>query len=400
MGKVWLPFLCVLFPQMALAIINHGKLVLAPLYISAAGLSPETVGIIGGLSGLGSVWFFSANSVILPSFGPVRALIFGCFLAPFGAMLLFFHQPWLIFTAAVIMGFGYAITAPAGSQILAAHTPKRLWGTLFSIRMAGVPVGGALAGLAGGSIASLYGWEIALLVIALPAVATGLFLAIVKGKISDSNDRVKFRFFNLFNPLNLLSPFKVLKKVPGLPLITFVSIGYASIQGGVFTFLTTYLMTELKMPLVLVGGLYATMQVASFAGRISVGVLADRFFSPRSVLIILGLMGPFGIYILTILNNNFSPVFLFPAMALIGVSIASWNGLFMTEVTNVAQNHDVSEATSASTFFTFITYMLAPLVFGFIALSYGYKYAFYSVGACGLASVVALLIKAFKERTK
>ena len=57
MSKVWLPFLCVLFPQMALAIINHGKLVLAPLYISAAGLSPETVGIIGGLSGLGSVWF-------------------------------------------------------------------------------------------------------------------------------------------------------------------------------------------------------------------------------------------------------------------------------------------------------------------------------------------------------
>ena len=124
MGKVWLPFLCVLFPQMALAIINHGKLVLAPLYISEAGLSPETVGIIGGLSGLGSVWFFSANNVILPSFGPVRALIFGCFLAPFGAMLLFFHQPFLIFAAAVIMGFGYAITAPAGSQILAAHTPK------------------------------------------------------------------------------------------------------------------------------------------------------------------------------------------------------------------------------------------------------------------------------------
>ena len=256
-----------------------------------------------------------------------------------------------------------------------------------------------VAGLAGGSIASLYGWEIALLVIVLPAVATGLFLTIVKGRVNDSKERVKFKFFNLFNPLNLLSPFKVLNKIPGLPLITFVSIGYASIQGGVFTFLTTYLMTELKMPLVLVGGLYATMQVASFAGRISVGVLADRFFSPRSVLIVLGLMGPFGIYILTILNNDFSPFFLFPAMALIGVSIASWNGLFMTEVTNVAHNHDVSEATSASTFFTFITYMLAPLLFGLIAISYGYKYAFYSVGICGLASVVALLIKAFKERT-
>jgi len=399
MGKVWLPFLCVLFPQMVLAIINHGKLVLAPLYISAAGLPPETVGIIGGLSGLGSVWFFSANSVIIPTFGPVRALIFGCVLAPFGAVLLIFQQPWLIFLAAIIMGFGYAITAPAGSQILATHTPKRLWATLFSIRMAGVPVGGALAGLAGGGIANLYGWKIALVVIVLPAIATGLFLTIVRGKVRDSKVRVKFKFFNLFNPLNLLSPFKVLKKIPGLPLITFVSIGYASIQGGVFTFLTTYLMTELKMPLAIVGGLYATMQVASFAGRISVGVLADRFFTPRSVLIVLGLMGPLGIYILTILNNSFSSFFLFPAMALIGVSIASWNGLFMTEVTNLAQDYDVSEATSASTFFTFVTYMLAPLIFGYITLSYGYKYAFYSIGVCGFASVVALLIKAFKERS-
>ena len=74
-------------------------------------------------------------------------------------------------------------------------------------------------------------------------------------------------------------------------------------------------MTELKMPLVLAGGLYATMQVASFAGRISVGVLADRFFTPRSVLIVLGLMGPLGIYILTILNNNFSPLTIIPSVA-------------------------------------------------------------------------------------
>ena len=55
------------------------------------------------------------------------------------------------------------------------------------------------------------------------------------------------------------------------------------------------------------------MQVASFAGRISVGVLADRYFSPRSVLIALGLMGPLGIYVLTVLSNDFSPYLLFPA---------------------------------------------------------------------------------------
>jgi MFS family permease len=398
MGKVWLPFLCVLFPQVTLAVINHGKLVLAPLYTAAAGLPPETVGIIGGLSGLGSVWLFSANKVILPSFGPIRALIFGCFLAPIGAMLLLFQQPTLIFIAAIVMGFGYAITAPAGSEILAKYTPKKLWGTLFSLRMAGVPVGGAVAGIIGASVASLYSWKAAVIVIVFPALITGIFLITMQSKFNGSKFRVNFQLLNLFNPLNLLSPFRVLKKIPGLPLITFVSIGYASIQGGVFTFLTTYLVTEVKISIVLAGGLYGTMQIASFFGRITVGVIADRFFSSRSVLMVLGLTGPCGIYLLTTLENTLSNFILFPSMVVIGISTASWNGLFMAEVTKIAPEHDVSEATSASTFFTFITYMLAPLFFGFLALSFSYNFAFYTVGACGLLSVVALSTTIFREK--
>ena len=62
------PFLVVFLPQLALATVNHGVMVLAPLFTAAAKLPPEAVGLIGGLGGLGSVWCCS-NSVILPSLG-------------------------------------------------------------------------------------------------------------------------------------------------------------------------------------------------------------------------------------------------------------------------------------------------------------------------------------------
>ena len=136
------PFLVVFLPQLALATVNHGVMVLAPLFTAAAKLPPEAVGLIGGLGGLGSVWCFASNSVILPSLRPMRALIFGCLLASTAVLAFTFAQVWLIYLAAPLVGFGYAISAPAGSQLLARHTPKERWGTLFSLRMAGVPAGG------------------------------------------------------------------------------------------------------------------------------------------------------------------------------------------------------------------------------------------------------------------
>ena len=96
------------------------------------------------------------------------------------------------------MGFGYAITAPAGSEILAKQTPKKLWGTLFSLRMAGVPVGGAIAGIIGASIASLYSWKAAVIVIVLPALITGIFLIKMQSKFNGSKSKVNFQLLNLF----------------------------------------------------------------------------------------------------------------------------------------------------------------------------------------------------------
>ena len=112
-------FFIVFLPQLSLAAINHGILVLAPIITASSGLPPEAVGIIGGLSGLGAVWCFAANSTILPCLGPIKTLAFGCLLASFALMCFALELGWIGFVAALLVGFGYAVSAPAGSMILA-----------------------------------------------------------------------------------------------------------------------------------------------------------------------------------------------------------------------------------------------------------------------------------------
>ena len=386
------PFLVVFLPQLALATVNHGVMVLAPLFTAAAKLPPEAVGLIGGLGGLGSVWCFASNSVILPSLGPMRALIFGCLLASTAVLAFTFAQAWLICLAAPLVGFGYAITAPAGSQLLARHTPKERWGTLFSLRMAGVPAGGAIAGIIGAGIAATYDWRLALVVILLPSLLCAGFLAVARHHLPDLPPKSRFRPLQIFNPALVISPFRVLRRIPGLGLMTMSSIGFAAVQGAVFTFLTTYLTHEIGLSILLAGGLYASMQLASFVGRIGIGFLADWVGSTHLVLAILGFCSAFAVVLLMLMSQAMPVALLFLMAMLVGVSIATWNGLFLAEVSRVGADHDVSEATAASTFFTFISYMLSPPLFGLVVLYAGYDAAFGLVGIVVLIAAIGLLL--------
>ena len=81
----------------------------------------------------------------------------------------------------------------------------------------------------------------------------------------------------------------------------------------------------------------------------------------------LGFCSAGGVFVLALIDDQATQILLFIKCAFIGFMIASWNGLFLAEVSNVAQEDDISEATAASTFFTFISYMIAPPIFGLIA---------------------------------
>ena len=113
------------------------------------------------------------------------------------------------------------------------------------------------------------------------------FLRLARNKIQLPANVGSFSFLSVFNPRLFLTPFLVLARVPSLTTITFVSIGFAAVQGSLFTFFTTYLTDSLGFSLAVAGMLYATLQFSSFAGRIVMGVVADLIGSPRVLIMIL-----------------------------------------------------------------------------------------------------------------
>jgi len=76
-----------------------------------------------------------------------------------------------------------------------------------------------------------------------------------------------------------------------------------------------------------------------------------------------------------------------PALAAVaifsGLSVATWNGLFVAEVAALAPGR-VSEATAGATFFLFGTYVVMPPVAGLVIMWFGYRAAF------GLAAMAVL----------
>jgi len=389
-----LPLLIVLAPQIALSVVQLGVPVLAPAIVAAMGRPPEAVGLLGGAMGFGSVWLFAANRGVTPVLGPLKALIAACLLSVTGVAVILSGVWALALGGTVAVGFAYAITAPAGSQLLSAHTPRRIWGTLFSIRQSGVPAGGAIAGLLGAGLAAAFGWRVGLAALAaVPLICAGL-LALAPVRFRTGANGARFRLRALFNPANVVRPFQTLVRMPQLLPLTVASLGFAMGQGSTFSFFTTYMTDGLGLSLALAGTIYASMQVSAFVGRVLVGFVADRLGSTRIMLVAMAVASAAALLLMAQYDGDWPRAALFACSGLAGLSVATWNGLFLAEIAKVAPPDEVSEATASSTFFTFVAYMLTPPLFGALVLLGGYATAYYCVAAAVLSAGAVLALAA------
>lgn len=365
--------------------------VIAPLLMLAAGMPPEAFGWVSGAAGLGSVWMYMANTAFTVPLGPVKALIWaaGITLTGIGLVATAFYP--LIVVGALLIGFGYATSTPAGSQILADNTPARLRSRIFSLRQAGVPFGGVVAGVAGSWIAAQHGWRTALVAIAALLIVTSIPLVIAPRRFNETRPLSQFRLRNLFAVSNLREPFRALATIPGLKLIALASIGFATVQGVTNAFFVTFMAAGLGYSFKLAGAIYAANQVASVAGRIGYGFVADWVGSPRPVLCVLAFTSSLSALLIASTGADWSTPALFAMAIASGLSIATWNGLYMAEVASLAPDA-VSQATAGATFFLFGTYVVIPPLAGAAILYFGYRFAFTAVAVCVAITGVVLLL--------
>jgi MFS family permease len=263
--------------QLVASFMGQSLPVIAPLIMASTGLAPERVGNLSSLTALATVLYLMIGGVFLARMGPVRMLQLGTAMAVTALLVASLGQAWAIFLAAFMLGLGYGPTPPAGSRMLAATAPPAHRSLIFSIKQAGAPAGGALAGLIAAPVALAYGWPAALML----AFGVGVLAILVIQPLrpafdAERNRAQRLRFSDIFSARAISAPLAAFKQNPVLKRVTALSVSFAICQGCLFSFTVTWLVEKRGFDLVLAGSVFAAMQFAGVVARILLGWVADR----------------------------------------------------------------------------------------------------------------------------
>ena len=395
MSAIVLPLLVAVLPLVGVAILQFMLPVLGPLLTAQVGRLPEDYGWIGGSIGLGTILFLLCNHAILPVLGPGRTLRLGLFCAIGGiGLMLAGTWPAMIFGALAI-GFGYGTTTPAGSQVLADFTPRQMWGTVFSLRQAAVPVGGVIAGVLASWLVAKNGWRLPLEAVMAICGALAVTLLLVPKRYNDSRPTKPFSLGELFDPHNIVRPAMTVQRVHGLRSLIVAGWSLAFVHATVTSFFVTFLSSGVGMPLVHAAFLFAVLQGCAIFGRIIFGAIADWLGSPVRMLKLLAPMSATSGVMLANIAADWSAVAHLAAAVTIGMTVGTWNGLYLAEIARLAPAADVGEATAGSAVFTFTAYLLAPPLVGWLIPRLGYHTTFETVAMTALFALAVLL---YRER--
>ncbi|NQW10497.1 MAG: MFS transporter [Alphaproteobacteria bacterium] len=374
--------------QMMVSVLQMTIPVLAPVLTAEAGLAPERIGNFTSLSFIGALWFLTINAQVMPITGPLRLLQIGNLIAATGLLLVLPGTWWALLVAALLLGIGYGPTPPAGSQILATNTPARMRSLVFSIKQAGVPLGGAIAGLGAPWLAVHYGWRTAIVVIAGTVILSVVAVQPWRQRFDvNRQTALGFRPSLLLRPSILREPVRAMRLSPALLPLTYAGASFAVVQGSVFSFLVTYLVDDVGLALATAGMAFAALQIVGVAARVGAGWFADRIGSARRTLILLSVFSAAMAVLLSTIDRSWPIEAIVLVCGTAGLAVASWNGVYLSEVARVAPPDAVGDATAGSTFFVFIGYVIGPSTFAaLVQVTGSYSPAFWTIGALVLTA--------------
>ena len=369
--------------QSIASFLDQSLPIIAPLLTARAGLAPERIGIISSLSALGVILFLVFGGPILARLGPVRMLQIGALTAVCGLVVAATGWWPLLVIAAIMMGLGYGPSPPAGNRILAATVPARHRSLIFSIKQAGAPLGGALAGVILAPTAVGWGWQAALAI----SISIGVLAAVI---ITPTARRLNFERepdrpigpSALVNPRSVAAPFLLLKESPSLLIVTGLAFSFAAVQGSLFSFSVTYLTLDRHMPLTQAGFAYAAMQFSGVFARVFLGWLADRTGRPSLNLSVQALIAAAMVVLYGFLPEEPSIATVAVACGAAGFFAASWNGIYMAEIVRLSPAKLITEITSSSTVMVFLGYMSGPTIISLlVSWSGSYRLSFLVIAA-------------------
>ena len=383
--QTWLIALAVILVlQTAAAFLTRLIPVASPAFMAEFGWDQSWIGYLSAANLAGALVLLLAGVGLIRRIGFVLA--FQATIVIGAASLVLFHAPWIgaALLASALVGFSNAAANPAGAEVLQRFTPEARRNLVFSIKQAGVPLGGVVAGLAIPPLIGAFGWRTALVVAAAGAIAATVLMTPFRSRIEAPRGGAGLL------RLDLAVPLRALRSAPGLPRIAGVGIALSVTQSSWFTFAVAYLVMSHGHSLAAAGLVFAVMQAFGVAGRIAAGWVADKAGSVATLASMAVLSG-----VMTIAFALFSPQWplwsLMALSALAGATVAGWNGVEIAEVARRAPRHMIGEVAAGNVILVYLTNMIAPMLFAaFVAATGRFDVAFMVAGVCALVCVPLL----------
>ncbi|MCR0985144.1 MFS transporter [Roseomonas populi] len=384
-----------LFVQTVSSFASLAIPLLGPPLMARAGLAPESIGLVSALTSAGICWCLACGGPMLSHHGPVRTLQIGLACLALGLFALSQPLGLLGLFGALAVGFGTGHNTPAGSQILVRAAPPRHRTLIFSIKQAGVPLGGALAGLLVAPMVLAQGLSAALWTIIGVVLLTILLVQPFRQRLDGDRGAGQQGWARaLLSPAALARSVRVLRAHPTLPLLTALGVSFSVLQSCLMAFTATYAITRHGASLAEAGRIVAVMQLSSMVGRIALGWLADRTGHALRHLALQAVASALAVALL-VAGGDRGPLALYGCAALVGFTAIGWNGVHMAELARVAPQSQVSNVTSAASLFGFGGSICGPLAFTLLVNwsgSYGLAFIVMAVQLAGFGLVSAAVL--------
>jgi MFS family permease len=359
--------------------------VAGPAFTVEFGWNESWVGYLMAGNIVGALLALTVGIGVMHRLGGVHALLWSLLIGSASLLLYLVPSIALALLASACVGLSNGTANPAGSEVLQRFTPPAHRNLVFSIKQAGVPLGGVIGGLAIPPLVEAMGWRLAAVVVAVVCMAaTALTWPFRSGIDPPLSDRLqqplaRFRLTDILVPLRSLSHGNRLWRA------SWIGACLAVPQAAWVTFVVTYLVVALGQSLSTAGLVFAVMQATSVLGRIGLGWMADHVASSHTTLLIAAL-GSAASTILLALSSSAWPVWAFIVLAAVaGIAVSGWNGVQIADVARRSPPELIGETAAGSVILIFVANMLTPVVFAaFVAATGHYDIAFLVSAAFGL----------------
>ncbi|HEY3614104.1 MAG TPA: MFS transporter [Gaiellales bacterium] len=366
--------------QFGVSLIDQGVIALTGYIKLDLGISAFAAGLVVASFALGRIVGVYAAGLAADRLGEQRTLLVGGF-ATAALTLAAVASPLPLFVPLLVLaGAAGSSSTPAGGRLVLLAFPKNRRGFALGIRQTGIPVAGLVAAAALPWIAHVSSWRWAIAVAATVTALAAVPLLSLRGMPPPPRPAGPQRHVGRNRNLVLLTIWGCLIVTGQYALVAFLALdlnqnaGLTLAEGSVFVVIAN---------------------AAGIIGRIVWGLVSDRHSggNRKTFLLAINVVGLVGALLLFVVPRTAPLAVIGAIVALAGLALIGYQGLWITMIAEVAGPERVGAATGFALTFVSGAIAASPPLYGLVAdVAGGYRAIWAVLAGVLLAAFVPALL--------